>query len=313
MRKWLMPIFIISIIFILGACAGNDESADDAGSAEGEAMNTEESSREMEMATSDSDSADAEYDQDTANEAAEQPNQVETNSANTIDRKIIYNGNLRVEVKNYNEAINELESQVEDTGGFIVESSSYGGSEDGLQEGSITARIPQENFQQFIKVVEDGNMKVVEKSVSGQDVTEEFVDLQSRIKSKRVVEERLLSFMEDAEKTEDLLKISNDLSKVQEEIEQITGRMNYLQNKSDLATVTIHIYENRVNIPNINEEGLNTWEKTKQQFNESINFLLSAVSGLFVFIAGNLPVLLIIAAAGLVAFRIVRKKNKKKE
>ncbi|NBJ71147.1 MULTISPECIES: DUF4349 domain-containing protein [Clostridia] len=74
------------------------------------------------------------------------------------------------------------------------------------------------------------------------------MDLESWLHSKKVVEKRLLAFIEQAAKTEDLLNISADLAKVQEEIEQITGRMNYLQNKADLATVHIEVRENDVSL-----------------------------------------------------------------
>src|SRR5690606_12068557 len=125
----------------------------------------------------------------------------------------------------------------------------------------ITVRIPQDQFREFIQLVEDGSSKVLESSISGQDVTEEYVDLESRLKSKRVVEERLLAFMEKAEKTEDLLTISNDLAIVQEDIEEVLGRMKYLENRTNLATVTIHIQENNVTLSTINNEELNTWEQ----------------------------------------------------
>ncbi|MFP3359501.1 DUF4349 domain-containing protein, partial [Planococcus sp. SIMBA_143] len=68
--------------------------------------------------------------------------------------------------------------------------------------------------------------------------------------------------------------------------------MNYLRNKADLATVQIDIEENNVNITGMSEDELNTWEKTKQQFLKSINTILAVLSGLFVFIAGNLPILI---------------------
>jgi len=102
----------------------------------------------------------------------------------------------------------------------------------------------------------------VDSSITGQDVTEEYIDLESRLKSKQAVESRF-SFMEQAEKTEDLLAISKDLAKVQEEIETIKGRMNYLENKADLATVTISIEENKVEVKNLGDSQLKTWEKNK--------------------------------------------------
>ena len=78
--------------------------------------------------------------------------------------------------------------------------------------GSITVRIPQKSFQAFLRDAEGQAAEVLQRRITGTDVTEEYVDLDSRLKSKRVVEERLITFMETAEKTEDLLKISADLS-----------------------------------------------------------------------------------------------------
>ncbi|WP_232824231.1 MULTISPECIES: DUF4349 domain-containing protein [Paraliobacillus] len=227
------------------------------------------------------------------------------------NRKIIYNANLDIEVNNYQNAVNQIEQEITAKNGYIVSSDSYQ-VEDDLQEGTITARIPQEQFESFIAVVEQGDMKVTQKSISGEDVTEQYVDLESRLKSKEVVEERLLEFMEQAEKTEDLLNISNDLASVQEEIEQITGQLNYLENKSDLATVTLFIRENRLDL--VRDEDLNTWERTKEQLMKSINFLLSAGSGLVVFLIGNLPILLLITIIGGVGYYLwKRQKRNKKE
>ncbi|WP_186578136.1 DUF4349 domain-containing protein [Aquibacillus kalidii] len=310
MKKWITTILFLIISSVLfTACQSNDESAEYESTAE-DTMNTEaveEKSEEFklkeESATTDQTGS---QDQETkATDSIENPTK--------INRKIIYTANLRLQVKQYNKAVDEINTQIQEKGGYIVESHTYGGADDQLKEGMITARIPQEQFQTFLQFIENGDMKVLENSVSGEDVTEEYVDLESRLKSKKVVEERLLSFMEKAEKTEDLLKISEDLATVQEEIEQITGRLNYLQNKSDLATVTIHLQENKVNIPSVNNKELNTWEKTKQQFMKSTNFLLSSFSGLFVFIVGSFPLLLILGIVCFIIYRISRKNRQEKQ
>src|SRR5690606_37225471 len=142
------------------------------------------------------------------------------------DRFIIYHANLSIEVKNYDEAVNEIESQAASKGGYVVESTMHGRGDD-RRTGYITLRIPQEHFPSFLQFMEEGSFKVLDSNISGEDVTEEYVDLESRLKSKRVVEERLLAFMEEAEKTEDLLTISNDLATVQQDIEEVLGRMKY--------------------------------------------------------------------------------------
>ncbi|MEF2293985.1 DUF4349 domain-containing protein [Virgibacillus dokdonensis] len=248
---------------------------------------------------------------DSGKEQTEQKaEETEVPKADTYDvdqRKVIYTADTRIEVKDLQKKIATLESLIIDYNGYIVESSRSNDTEEKNSTGFITARVPQTNFKTFMDEVESGEGKLLSSNISGQDVTEEYVDLESRLQSKKVVEKRLLAYMEQAEKTEDLLAISEDLAEVQEEIEQITGRMNYLQNKADLATVHIEIKENNVSL----EDGdLNTWEATKQQFIKSINFLLKVISNVFVFIAGNMPVLILIGVLGWLGWIFITKRIK---
>ncbi|GAB3061022.1 DUF4349 domain-containing protein [Virgibacillus ainsalahensis] len=305
MKKGFVVMILFAIALLIAACSnegGKNEVNMDQAEFSTEEQTTEESS----------------HTDSVANDATTEENDGAQNENRTIqeaedgqeNRKIIYTANLRIEVKDFQKALDEIQTETSNHGGYIVESNMRGESESESMNGQITARIPQESFQEFVQFVEEGSGSVLESSVSGQDVTEEYVDLQSRLSSKEVVEERLLSFMKQAEETEDLLAISDDLATVQGEIEEITGRMNYLQNKTDLATVTIHVQENNVTISGMSEDDLNTWERTKQQFMKSINMLLSTFSGFFVFVIGNLPVILLLGLIGALALLIIRKRNR---
>ncbi len=310
MKKIIMVLMVtFGFVMMLAACSNENEdqsaeydisteSQQDSVQDGGFAVEREETEN-VEQAQDDADSG----------ESSEVP---ENTEAGQQDRKIIYTADMRVEVRDYQESLGTFQDSISDYGGYMVESAMYEETENGTASGYVTARIPQEHFNAFIEVVEDGSDRVLESNVSGQDVTEEYVDLESRLASKEVVEERLLSFMEQAEETEDLLAISDDLANVQEEIEEITGRMNYLQDKTDLATVTIHIEEKDVRISGVGEEDLNTWEKTQEQFMKSINFLISAFSGLFVFLVGNLPLILLLGVIGLIVFWVIRKQMNRK-
>ncbi|MFC0270772.1 DUF4349 domain-containing protein [Metabacillus herbersteinensis] len=307
--KRLLQIFgVLLVCSIVTACSGGQsesesssiESADMAvDSGGGEEAKTEMSSENSAVDTS------------KVVEKSAESQQISTQSQSADTRKVIYNANLSVEVENYQETSNEITQQIQSKGGYIVQSNTFRSSEEGPLEGTLVVRIPQAEFNAFLESVEKGSMKVHERSISGQDVTEEFVDLESRLKSKEVVEKRLITFMEKAEKTEDLLKISEDLSKVQEEIEQIRGRMNFLQNQSNLATVTIHVFENKVNVPQLQKDELNTWEKTKKQFMESVNFVVSAFSTIIIFFVGSLPILLILGGVGLFLYLVIKRMNKR--
>ncbi|UJL46193.1 DUF4349 domain-containing protein [Virgibacillus sp. NKC19-16] len=302
MRKVLFIMILVSISVFIVACSDDTEDSE---STNDVTMETEEFSAD-ESSNSMTNTDDAER----APQEGEESQGETISQAEDVDRKVIYTANLRVEVSDYQQTVNDIQTQVSDRGGYIVNSSMQEGTDEESTSGQVTARIPQDQFQAFIQVVEEGSSKVLESSVSGQDVTEEYVDLEARLESQQVVEERLLAFMEEAEATENLLAISNDLANVQGEIEEITGRMNYLENRTDLATVTINIEENNVSISG---DDLNTWEQMKDQFMKSINVIMSVFSGIFVFVVGSLPVLIVFGIIGLAGFLIYRKIAKGKQ
>lgn len=308
MRKCLLMLISLIVCLLVTACGNSDDQA-------------ENKSEMIEMSTEEYDTANEEGSilfsdnalmNQEADEAQESEDVMEKVEVDSIDRKIIYTANLQIEVKNLQKAVQDMESEVTEKGGYIVESNLYGATGGEVKSGTITVRIPQEHFRTFIQLVEEGSSKVVESSISGQDVTEEYVDLESRLKSKRVVEERLLDFMEQAQKTEDLLKISNDLADVQGEIEELLGRMKYLENKVDLATVTIHIVESNVKLSGMDQDDLNTWDKTKQQFLKSINWLLTAFSGIIIFFIGGLPLFVLLGIVCLIVFFVIKRLSRKR-
>lgn len=228
----------------------------------------------------------------------------------TDERKVIHQAQLELKVKNLEKAQMKIENKVAEYGGYVVESNVYREDEE-LVEGTITVRVPEAHFQDFLTDSEGEASEVVGRNVTGQDVTEQYVDLKARLKSKRAVEERLLAFMKDAEKTEDLLKISADLAVVQEEIEQLTGQIKYLENQTSYSTVNITLSQDRIVVPGIDNKELNTWERTKKQLATSANLLLKAGSGIIVFIIGNLPILIILGGAGAVVHWVIKRRGKR--
>lgn len=281
----------ISLFVILTACSSSDEEL--------AKMSTEDrASDSAEFETKEEQSVDAEREQESVAEETVAPS----------TRMIIHEARISTNVKDLKKAQHNMEQRVKDYGGYIVESNVYLESDE-TSSGKMIVRIPEKHFETFLSEAEVEASKVLEKNVTGQDVTEQYVDLSSRVKSKRAVEERLLAFMKDAEKTEDLLKISSDLAKVQEEIEVLVGKIKYLENQTSFSTIELTMFENRVIIPEIENKDLNTWEKTKKQFITSTNALLSIGSGIIVFIVGNLPVLILVTIIAVAVFWIIKKRK----
>jgi hypothetical protein len=283
-------ILIAAVAFLLAGCSqdrsGSTNSKSDAGSANKSVSDSSAFNEKSEKAKDEKDTDDA-----------------------ATERMVIHTADIRMKVKNLSKTQQKIEEKVTKYGGYVVQSNSNDEGE-GALSGSLTVRIPEKRFQQFLHDAEESAAKVQERSIKGEDITEEYVDLQSRLKSKQAVETRLLEFMKNAAKTEDLLKISADLATVQEDMERIQGRMKFLDNQVSYSTVNISMFENRVVVPDVDKDNLNTWEKTKRQFAGSMNFLLSAGSGIIVFFIGNIPVLLLLALIGWIIYRYMIKRNR---
>ncbi|MFP3511198.1 DUF4349 domain-containing protein [Peribacillus sp. SIMBA_075] len=281
-------ILIFGLFLFLGACSSNDKEESLPKSQEEKAESKMDSSLSGEQAS----------DKKAEKEAA------------TNDRMVIHQAQLQLKVKNLEKTQMKIERKANEYGGYIVESNVYREDEERV-EGTITVRIPEARFQDFLVVTEGQASEVAGRNVTGQDVTEQYVDLKARLKSKRAVEERLLAFMQDAKKTEDLLKISSDLAAVQEEIEQLTGQMKYLENQTSYSTVTITLSQERIVVPGIDNAKLDTWERTKKQLATSANLLLKAGSGIIVFIIGNLPILIVLGGSGAVVHWAMKRRGKR--
>jgi hypothetical protein len=300
-RKAIIIILFLSVFIVLVACSGSEESnkmsekkaeMTDEGAAEFEMSEDRPLENSNEVATGDTDSS-----------PEEESKALEV----TTERMIIHKAILSVNVKELEKAQSNIEQKVEQYGGYIVESNVY--QEDNqTSSGKMIVRIPEKNFEKFLLEAEGEAAEVLERNVTGQDVTEQFVDLESRVKSKRAVEERLLEFMSKAQKTDDLLKISADLAKIQEEIEVMVGKMKYLENQTSFSTIELSMYENRVVVPEIDSKELNTWEKTKKQLATSTNALLATGSAFIVFFIGNLPVLVILAGIAVVVYWFIKRR-----
>lgn len=303
MSKKILAVIFSFIIILAGCSGGMSDKSESKAARDGDTSESMDNTAKEELALSESES---DQNSNTAVKGTDKT------KMDTVQRMVIFNADMNLRVKNFEKARNALEQKAKGYNGYIVQSSSAS-YEDGQQSGTMTFRIPQEHFQAFLNDAEGLSVEVYNRQVTGQDVTEEYVDLESRLRSKRAVEARLLEFMKNAQKTEDLLKISSDLANVQEEIEQIAGRKKFLENQTAFSTVTINVEENQVTVPKIDNENLNTWQKIKKQFADNINILLSAASAIIVFLVGNLPILVIVGLIVAAIIVIVRKYVKRTE
>jgi len=162
----------------------------------------------------------------------------------TGDRKVIKNAYIELEIETgkFEEILSALTNLAEQNGGFVSNSQSYSDSEGKMTSGNITLRIPSNKYISALERVKDmGTVKST--SSSGQDVTQEYTDLESRLRNYEAQEDVLLDLMAQSKRVTDTLEVQRELSIVQEQIEIIKGRMQYLDDLISFSTIDVFFHE----------------------------------------------------------------------
>ena len=158
-----------------------------------------------------------------------------------VERKIVKSGRISLEVESVVTAMGEIASIADELGGYVVSSDKY--ETDEGPSANMNIRIPVEKFDQAFDRLRQLAIDVPHESTDSMDVTEEYVDLQARLHNLQATESQYLALLEKAESVEDTIQIWRELSNIREQIEQIEGRMKYLERTSDMSFIHISLSE----------------------------------------------------------------------
>jgi len=219
-----------------------------------------------------------------------------------IEAKIIKSGNLRYQTDDLDKTYAQIKEAVKKYKALIKNDSQYN-DEDGVSR-RINIRIPNENFDAFITEISKGVNYFDLKSISSDDVTEEYIDVASRIKTKKVLEERYYELLKKASKVSEMLEIEKKLSEIREEIEAKEGRLRYLQNKVSMSTLDINFYK-----------PIAQGQKAKVSYGGRIgNAIATGFNGIlnfFIELLGIWPVIVTLVVLILLIRKRFKRKNKK--
>lgn len=169
----------------------------------------------------------------------------------TTDRLIIKNGNMGIQVNDVAATLSTLGTKIEALGGFVISSNVY--NIERAPQGYLQVRVPVEKFEEARSVVRSSG-KLTSDSVSGQDVTEEFVDIEARLKNLKATEEQFLNILNEAQDVEDILAVQRELSNVRAQIESYEGRKDYLSKSAQFSTLSIELTTNPEEVPIVDEK-----------------------------------------------------------
>jgi hypothetical protein len=301
-RKMLIPILLLLFAVLIGACGGQaDEemtaesiAMDSADFAAGEAYYNEMEAMEEEMALP----SEPKFDSDgvAANQAPTQ-------------RLIIKDGNITLEVDDTEITVDSATDIITSMGGYIVSQNMYTSSDQIFA--NIRFGVPSEQFETAMRQL--GTLgEVLGESASGQDVTEEYFDLGSRLENLEATQEQLRIFLEEAENTEEALMVHRELRQIEGEINQITGRMEFLSDRASFSSISMEIrpiFTPTVSEPDEWRPGY-TIENAWSQF---ITFTQQILDLLIYFGIVCVPWLLVVGVVAFVLWRIVKRIRRRRQ
>ncbi len=165
----------------------------------------------------------------------------EDNAGEISDRLVVRNGSMEVVVDDVSASAQKI-GQIADTfGGHVVSSSVY--EDGGRTFGSVVIRVDADSFDSALEAIQSLAVEVVRENTSARDVTEEYIDLTARVRNLERTEQQLLELMEEAESVEVVLEVQRELTNVRGQIEQLEGRIRYLEQTTATSLIEVSLRE----------------------------------------------------------------------
>lgn len=224
-------------------------------------------------------------------------------------RKIILTANLELVVKETESTVTAIKGLVAAEGGYVASANVW--REENLVRAQLTLRVPAERMEPLLAEIKKLAVRVEREQSGGQDVTEEYVDLEARLRNLEATETELRELLKDVrEKTgeaEQVMAVYRELTSVRGEIERIKGRMQYLDRSAELATVNLSLTE-RGPEP-IGTPGWQPLQTARRALNALVQTLKLGVEAAIWFALFVLPLLAVPALVLWVVWRLTRRRR----
>jgi hypothetical protein len=233
-------------------------------------------------------------------------------AAPEVDERIVRTGSMDLSIRHgrFEDTWGDAQAVARAFGGYVIAASRSGAGDD-ARAGTITMRVPATRFDQAVdRLRQLSGAKVEQLDVSSQDVTQEFVDVQSRLRHDRIVEGRLVALLAQTKTVSEVLSVQSRLDQVQEQIEVERGRIQYLDKLTTMSTIDISIHE-RAAAGATHEHGRSV---LGQAWHDAGARLSANVAGVIVWIGGAIPALVLLSVVvALARTAWVRRRNSRPE
>ena len=231
--------------------------------------------------------------------------------AEAMNRKILRNAELTLETPDPASVQRKITTIAESLGGFVVTSESKQRQlrESGQQEleVNVVVRVPALQFGVALDQIRKEGARVIQEKATGQDVTEEFIDLEARIKTQKALELQFLEIMKQANKVADALEVQRQIADVRTEVEKLEGRKRFLENRASLSTITVNLQTPAAIVVSTSGFGRNVREAVA----DSVAVATSIVLFLVRFVIVMVPIFILIIIPGALLARFIFRRAKR--
>ena len=228
---------------------------------------------------------------------------------NSTQRMVVQTAQITIESDDPSQLQQKLVSIAQAARGFVVTSEFKQGTQPNqlTQTVSVVVRVPPDQFATAMEQIRLAGERVIQEKVSGQDLTEEFIDLEARLKAKIALEAQFIEIMKQARRVQDALDVQKEITEVRTQIEQIEGRKRFIASQAELSTITATI---QTPAPVVVATAGGIGANLKDAFGDGVDTAVVIIQGLVRIILVMIPItLLILLPLYLISRLVIRRLN----
>ncbi|WP_454046285.1 DUF4349 domain-containing protein [Chryseobacterium sp. Marseille-Q8038] len=196
----------------------------------------------------------------------------------TISKKIIKNGDMKIQVGDIKKAQSQVNEIIKKNNAYIQkEEFQNTDMDDNL---TLIIRVPHKNFDALVSSFSDGVGSVLSKNISSNDVTEEYTDILIKLANKKIYLEKYRNMLKSAATTKDMLEIQENIRELEDEIDVAEGRLRFIDDRVNYSTLTLNLYKEKVRSSATSKIGFGSrfMDSLTEGWNSFVSFLLGLVS-----------------------------------
>lgn len=200
------------------------------------------------------------------------------NSNKPIDKKIIKNGEMTIQVGDINKSRNQVSKIIEENKAYIQRENFR--NSDQADNLNLIIKVPHQNFEKLVNSFSDGMGSVVSKSISSDDVTEEYSDVSIKLANKKIYLEKYRNMLKSAKTTKDMLEIQENIRELEDEIDVSEGRLKFIDDRVQYSSLDLTIFKEKVRSSTTSKIGFGSrfGDSITEGWNSFVGFILGIIS-----------------------------------